>query len=405
MTTSVPQPTFGPRGFVAPSEPEVLAGVTADMNAAFGGNLNPSLETPQGQLASSMTALIGYKNAEFLRYANGVDPAFADGRMQDAIGRIYFLTRNPATATSVVATCSGLNGTVIPAGSLAQSSAGDLYASTSAATIGSGGTVSVPFACTVTGPVACPAATLTTIYRAVPGWDSITNPLDGVPGQDVEGRAAFETRRRLSVAGNARSTVDAIRGAVLSVANVIDAYVVSNDTSSPAVIGGVTVPAHALYVAAVGGVGQDIAEAVWTKKPPGVPYMTSGATLYTVYDESPDLTPPYPAYSVYVTTPTNVPILFDVQITDGPNVPSNAVSQVQDAIVSAFSGGDDGPRARIGGTIYASRFFAPIAALGPWAYNIISIQIGTSTANADTVTVDIDEFPTVDASDIAVTLV
>ena len=99
------------------------------------------------------------------------------------------------------------------------------------------------------------AGTLTTIYRAVPGWDSITNAVDGTTGRDVENRADFEARRVASVALNARNTLASIRGAVLDVANVIDAYVDDNSTASPAVKGGVTFPAYALYVAALGGVG------------------------------------------------------------------------------------------------------------------------------------------------------
>jgi hypothetical protein len=116
--TSVPKPTFGPRGFEAPLESDILAGVQADFNAAFGGDMNPSLETPQGQLASSETAIIGASNDQFLIYVANVDPAFSSGRMQDAIGRIYFITRKPALPTTVTGTCNGLAGVVIPVGAL-----------------------------------------------------------------------------------------------------------------------------------------------------------------------------------------------------------------------------------------------------------------------------------------------
>ncbi len=387
MASSVPQPTFGPAGFVAPSEAEILAGVQADLNATFGGNLNPGLETPQGQIAQSLTAIIGDKDAQFLQYVNGVDPAFADGRMQDAIGRIYFIERDPAVATTVNATCAGLVGTVIPAGALAQTTDGQRYASTAAATIGISGTVTVPFASVTTGPIACPAGSLTTIYRAIPGWDSITNAADGTIGRNVENRADFEARRAASVAVNARNTLASIRGAVLDVADVLDAFVTDNSTASPVVVGGVTLPAYALYVAAVGGSGQAIAEAIWRKKPPGIPYVTAGATLYTVADTGYEL--PYPTYSVYFTTPTTLSIIVAVVITDSDAVPADAVTQVQNAVVAAFAGDDGGQRARIGATVYASRFYAPIAALGDWAREIVSVRIGSTNSPAATVTASI----------------
>ncbi len=91
--SSVPKLAFTDAGLVVPAETDILAGVQSDMNAAFGGGLNPALETPQGQLASSQAAIIGDKNNEIAYVTNQVDPQYADGRFQDAIARIYFLTR------------------------------------------------------------------------------------------------------------------------------------------------------------------------------------------------------------------------------------------------------------------------------------------------------------------------
>ena len=126
--SSVPKIQFTPAGLVIPAETAVLAGVQDDINAAFGGGLNPALETPQGQLASSQAAIIGDKNNEFALFVNQVDPQYAADRFQDAIGRIYFLTRKPATPTVVQATVNGLAGTVIPGGTLAQDTSGNTYA-------------------------------------------------------------------------------------------------------------------------------------------------------------------------------------------------------------------------------------------------------------------------------------
>src|SRR3990167_8845868 len=104
MMTAVPTPTFGPNGFVAPSEADVRAGVETDIDSAFGGGLNPALSTSQGQLATSETAIIGDANAVFLWFVNQVDPAYSSGRMQDGIARIYYLSRIPGAPTTVDAT-------------------------------------------------------------------------------------------------------------------------------------------------------------------------------------------------------------------------------------------------------------------------------------------------------------
>ncbi|MBW4932955.1 baseplate J/gp47 family protein, partial [Klebsiella pneumoniae] len=123
---------------------------------------------------------------------------------------------------------SGVPGTVIPAQSYATDDNGYMYVSLAAGTIGADGTVKIEFQNLTTGPIACPIGTLTNIYVAVSGWSSITNETAGVPGSNVEGRSAFEYRRRQSVARNAFNTAAAVRAAVLEVDGVLDVYVIDN---------------------------------------------------------------------------------------------------------------------------------------------------------------------------------
>lgn len=382
VTTNVPKPTFGPNGFIAPSEADVLAGVTADINAAFGGGVNPALETPQGQLASSQTAIIGNTNNDFVSITNQVDPAFATGRMQDAIARIYFLERNPSEPTIVQAVCSGLAAVVIPVGALAVAADGNLYTCTQEGEIALDGTVTVPFACNVVGPIPCPEGTLSTIYQAIPGWDSITNPTEGVVGRDVESRSAFEARRAASVALNSRGSLPSIRGAVLDVSGVLDAYVTENDDVDPVVIGGVTIAGHSLYVAVAGGDQDEVAHAIWSRKAPGCGY--TGTTTVVVTDDNPGYTPPLPSYNVKFTIPASLAILFKVNIVNSNLVPADALTQIQNAIVDAFAGADGGQPARIGNTLYASRYYAPVRALGDWA-EIVTIHVGSNNTAAASV--------------------
>lgn len=400
-TTSVPDVVFGPQGLVLPAESAILAGVQADQNTAFGGGLNPALETPQGQLASSLTAIIGAKNDLLAEYVNQVDPAYADGRMQDAIGRIYFITRKPATSTAVTATCVGLAGVSIPVGAMAKATDGTIYLCTQAGTIPASGTIDLAFAAQTTGPIACPANSLNQIYKAIPGWDTINNAADGAQGQNVESRADFEYRRKQSVALNAKNSLQSIYANVFNVANVLDVYATENTTSSPATIGGYTVAAHSLYVAVVGGAAADIANAIWNHKPPGSDY--NGSTTYTVTDTS-GYNPPYPSYVVKWVTPTPTPVLFAVQIANNPALPSNIIALVQNAIIAGFNGADGGSRARVGSSIFSSRFYAPVLAVDP-NVSILSLLLGTATATLASVTMNIDQQPTINAANISVTLV
>lgn len=377
MTTNVPQVSFGPTGFIGPTEQQILAGVQADIAAAFaisGYNLNPALNTPQGQLASSEASIIGQSNDTFLYYTTQTDPAFSQGRMQDAIGRIYFMTRNPALPTVVQVVCSGAPNVNIPVGALIQDNAGNTYTATASGTIGSGGTVNIQFANLQTGPIAVPAAGTLKIYQAISGWDSV-DVSSGLIGTDVESQSQFETRRAASVASNSVGSLPSIKGSVLAVPGVLDCYVTENTSSGTTTIGGVNLVPNSLYVAVSGGSASAVAQAIWSKKAPGCAY--NGNTTVVVQDTSPGYSAPFPSYNVTFQIPFDLRIFFAVNIKNSTAVPSNAATQVQNALINAFAGDDGGSKASIGSVLYAARYVPDITSLGSWA-QVISLQIGSA---------------------------
>lgn len=474
ISTNVPSVTFGPTGLVLPAESAILTGVQQDINAAFGGGLNPGLTTPQGQLASSLAAIIGDCNDLFAQYVNAVDPRYSTGIMQDALAQLYFLTRNPALPTTLQVTCIGLVGVAIPIGALINDTNGNVYACTQAGTIPAGGSITLSFANQVTGPIAVPASV--SIYKSIPGWDTATL-VSGVVGQNVETPSAFEFRRQQSVAINATGSLPSIYANVFAVPGVLDVYVAENTTgvTSGAVftgsiatttltvtvadprwssgnqtgaiavgqmvtgtgvavgtvitalgtgtggtgtytvgisqtvssttltsaIGGFPLTQNSIYVAAVGGSASAIATAIWQRKSNGANY--NGNTTQTVTDTS-GYNIPYPSYQVTFEVPPALPILFSVTLANNSNLPSNIVSLVQAAILNAFVGGDGGSRARIGSTIFASRYYAPIATISPFV-EILSVFIGTTSATLNALNVPINNVPTVVAGNISVTLV
>jgi hypothetical protein len=401
--SSVPKIQFTAAGLVIPAETDILAGVQADMNAAFGGGLNPGLETPQGQLASSQTAIIGDKNNEVALIVNQVDPQYAADRFQDAIGRIYFLTRKPATPTAVTATLGGLAGTVIPAGTFAQDTSGNTYTLSGAATIGVSGTVDAEFQNIETGPIPCAAGTLTSVYQAIPGWDTITNAADGTMGSNVESRADFEYRRKNSVALNGKGTPQAIYAEVFSLLDVLDVYVKDNPSNVIENTGATNYPIapHSIYVAAVGGTDADVAAAIWRKKDAGCDY--NGNTSVTVTDDS-GYSYPQPTYVVKFERPVALPVLFAVSLVNDSSLPSDIVARVKAAIIARFNGADGTTRERIGSLILASRYYGAVVAVAS-NVSLISVLIGTTTPTLSQISVGIDQRPTLSADDIAVNLV
>lgn len=445
MPTNVPAIIFGDTGPVSPDEQAILAGIQADLNAAFGGNLAFGNGAPETQLANSETAIVGDANDQFMALFNNVDPAYSSGRMQDAIGRIYFLERITAQATLVQVNCNGLTGVIIPVGALLiDNDTGYRYQCTQSGTITAGGTIQLPFANTVAGPYAVPSTL--TIYQSINGWDSAT-VAGGTEGRAVESRTAFETRRQASVAGNAQNQLASIRAQVLAVANVLSCYTNENPNeypiafnpvatatasisgttlttsgtitgtiangqtvagvgvtpgttivsgagttwtvsasqtvaSTPISFGGVVIPPHKIYVCVYGGDSTQVCTAIFSKKGPGAGYV--GDTTNIIYDTS----PPYPApgvpYQVTYQAAAAFNVFVLVKLVNNSNIPADAQQQIAAAIIDNFSGNGEEDAPQIGFPVLASRFYCSIAALGSWA-KVFSITLSSSTTAANAV--------------------
>lgn len=483
MASSVPSPSINANGVVVPPQTgsgSILEGVLADLNAAFGGNLNTTnLSTPQGQLASSITAYIADKNSLFSYFVSQVDPQYSQGFMQDAIGRLFGITRLPATYTTITCTCSGAAGTVIPANAQAMDTSGNLFVCSGGGSISGSGTVSLVFTAVNPGPVSCPAGTLTRIMTTTSGWDSITNPTgtDTNPlllGTNVENAQAFELRRQASLYANAQGMTDSVRAAVLSSGSTLNPPLIPTDclvldNSGNLTSKGVTLFAGSMYVGVQGGDPTSIGNAIWSKKSMGCTYaptssvtasitggvMTvsavafgflavgqsiiiggtphsatitslgtgtggtgtyniSDATLVfsgqlstsniiTVYDTAYPY--PQPSYSVWYTVVQQLPIYVAVSLVNSASVPAGYLATVQAAVESAFLGTDGGQKATIGGTIYGSRFYAPILAAMP-NVQIASIEVGTAPSpTGASVTVTGYQYPVTGSAYITVSLV
>ena len=401
-TSSVPSLSFTVTGVQVPVTSAIFGGVLADWNYSFGGNLNiANVATPQGYICTEISNYLVNQNAAIAYLASQTDPETAEGRFQDAIGRLNFIMRNPAVSTVVSCIVTGSPGQILSAG--AQATDGTYtYSSLSDVSFSGGGTATVQFANNTPGAFGCLAGTLNRIAIGVTGWDAVNNPSDGIIGSPIQSTYDFEAMREASLAKNGQNTNYSILGIVLAVPGVIDCYVTENTTGSPVATGATnySLLANSIYIAVYGGAEADIAAAIWSKMAPGC--NMNGNTTATVYDSTYDY--PYPAYSVIYNIPTALPIYFAVVVANHPGLPSDYIIQIQNAIISAFNGQDGQGRAKIGNDIYASRFYANVAAIT--GVRIKTLLIGTSiTPTGNEVLVGIDQMPTITAANIAVSAI
>lgn len=368
--SNVPQIQFTETGLILPTAEEILFGVLDDINHAFGGGMSTSLDTPQGQLATTWAAIIENKNSQIAFMANQFDPQYASGFFQDALAEIYFIERKPGIPTDVAVVVNGTFGTIIPEGTQCKDTNGNTYQFIHDVTIGAGSTAFGLVENIVVGPIPCLAGTLSVISQSINGWDTISNTLDGIVGIDIESRADFERRRTNSVAVNSRGILDAVRGSVLSLGEVQDVKALQNVESSSGVINGVTLVAHSIYVSVYStlwsqNLREEVANNIFIKKDAGANY--NGATSVVVVDIG-------QPYTVLFQEAAELDVFYKVEIKNNPLLPASIADDIQAALSEAFE-------EPIGALIDANTYYTVILAVNP-LIQIINSYIGTAPSPA-----------------------
>lgn len=389
--TNVPKIQITDSGLKLPTHQEILSGVLADINAAFGGGLNTeSLETPQGQLASSLAAVIADKNDLIAELVNQINPDYADGIMQDAIAKIYFLERKKAVDSSVECEFIGLAGTIIPKGFAVLDTLGVQWILRDESSILEGGRGTGIF--TAAGVVSAAANTVNQPVRTITGLDRVNNPRPAIPGRELESRADFRRRRQQSVAANAHGTPQSVYSNVAQLDGVSDVYVVDNPKDEAISIGGVTLNPHSIYVAVRGGNDAQIAEQIWRYTGNGCDY--NGNTTVIVYDHN--YMDPKPSYEVKFHRPEEVPVYFKVTV--APGAALGYEIKIQNAIIRHFANLN---LSRIGQSVFSADFFQPVLALEN--IRLLDIQISDKRTNwREEVKVGIGSIPTISFGSIEV---
>lgn len=148
------------------------------------------------------TALVISEFAQYrlIRVMQAMFPQYAWGSWLDLHGARVNVIRRSARAATGTLTVTGAVGTVIPAGTVFCTPATDnsdsiLYATDSAATIPSGGSVSIPITAVVPGSASnVMAGAISLAFKPIPALTSITNPAAITDGTDVEDDETYRER-------------------------------------------------------------------------------------------------------------------------------------------------------------------------------------------------------------------
>lgn len=381
----IPKITFTQNGYVVPTTQEINDGVWSMLDNAMGGNLSRVQGSFQYQLVNSITASVREFYDALVEQGNQFDPNYATGIYQDAVGELYFLTRNLATNSVCPVVFKGLSGAVIPSGFAVQDLQGRTWRTSGTYNIGSTGTVEITCICDTAGAIEALPNSIVIIPSALNGLDQVYNTESAVMGYAEESRVDFNVRRRESVAVNAKMTDDATLGAVLAVRNVVDAYVVSNPTDATVTKGVTDYPLirNSIVVSVVGGTDYDVAKAAFIKAGTGCSW--NGNTDVTVVAETFDHN--NPTYPIKILRPTFKDIWIKVIVKDLSKISLTIQNEVKSLILSASQSGDD--RLRIAKNVIPADYICGLPSIG--LKSIVASFDGS--AWSDELPIGIDEYP------------
>lgn len=394
----IPKPTVTDKGIIAPSSEEVLQGLWTMFVTAFGSDIAQVLNTPQGQISTSLTASFRDRDDQMIQLMNQIDPQYATGIWQDAIAKLYFLTRQGATRSRAQVTFFGLAGSIIPQGFQLQDQAGNIWSLLTQATILPTGETSAIVECQTIGAISASPNTITIIVQALAGVDRVENPSAAIAGRPEESRDDFEIRRADSVSNNAKNTDSSVRGSVANLPNVIDVWVKSNHTTAPVTMGvtNYPVPQHSILASVMGGIDYDIAWQILVKAGSGCGF--AGNTTVTVTDDD-ALSIITPEYDVLFLRPTSTTVKFKITFFDITQLSFQNQQDIKNAILTALSSGRT--RARIAQNLRAVQYVPAVTSATD--LELISIEVSLDGATwVDRLEFGVDQFPVCSLDDIEV---
>lgn len=375
------------KGFSRLNFDDIVTNKITKAKELFGNDIDTSQNTMLGKfirLCADDEAQI-WETVEAVYYSFAVDTAI--GVSLDNLVALVGLKRNLATAARHSVTLTGTSGYTVPMGFLVSTESGITFYTASDVTL-SGGTGTVYVDCTEAGTIG---------NVAVGKISEITNPdanVSGVThtaivdyGTDEETDEELRNRFHATHAGGGSATVDAIKAEILKVANVTGCSITENATDST--VNGIPPHSFKCYVTAPTSASTDIANAIFSKKPVGIP--TVGSKSVTVYDKSNTAHIINYEPTVDVAIKASIKVAVDATFrTDGADLIKASVAEY----INSLSNGEN---------VVLSKMYAYIDKIeGVRDVTEIKIAKGTNTLAASNIAIADNEIARTDTTDITV---
>lgn len=372
-------------GVIVPDTADTRNEVVSEWRNALGQDLITDDETPQGLLINAETIArqeVARNNANI---ANQINPDLAEGVFLDAIWALTGGGRYKATHTIVKnVELRGVPTTSVPEGTILQSGSNQ-FESISQTTLNASGKAVVNFQSLALGAIPCPVNTLTQIITPVLGLETTNNPLSGVLGKEEETDQAARLRRRNTLALQGRALPEAIISDLYSLDGVRSLAFRENVSNETAIIDGIEMKPHSIWVCVDGGSDSDIAKSLLNTKSLGAGY--NGDVNISVVETVSGQT-----YEVLFDRPEPVLIYIRVIIKKN-NTAIDANLAIRSSIIRYVSGEQEGEQGFVvGNSVSPFELASAVNREHPTLY-VKKVEVSTDNVvySSDTLSIALDE--------------
>lgn len=314
-----------------------------------------------------------YRLLDDIWAAGDVDAA--EGVQQDNLNRLRGAVRKAARKSTAPATCTGVNGTVIPAGSKVAIPNGGARWLTNAEITIAGGSTDVTVTAEHAGPVEAAIGAITEIVDSVSGWNTVNNAVAAELGDDVESDADYRNRSERTTTG---STTEEAIYTRLSEQDDIDAVVVVSNRGDVVDANG-TDP-HTMWIVIHPNTAdqQSIAEIIWGEAGAAGGIGFRGAVTATVIDAN--------EYNQQIKWDwaSAVDLWISIVGTKDGDYPAGGDDLVRDAVTAYFAD------VQVGQDVYPAPIAAAVVNAVPGIMMIEArLKIGSAPGAGDTAPIEI----------------
>ncbi len=352
---------------------EILTAKIEKAKELFGENINTEENTALGKYIR-INAYDQYnveEIAEKIYYS--IFPQTASGQSLDRLGWIVGITRNAAVPSRYQVTVTGTEGAIVEYGFLVSTESGINFYNTEEATIGEDGECVIEVECVEAGVIGNVARNeINRIVRPSAMIESVEGLWNVQVGVDEESDYDFIKRFEIVREGKGSGNETAIISALTSIPTVHGAYLRVNESATETV-DGMPPKTIACYVDGGATKMQEIAEAIFDKKPVGIgtygrisKTVTYGATNYTVnfsYAE-------------------NVPIYIKLTLTTNDEFESDGNEKIMQNIVSFIDS------LAIGQQLVTTALYKQIYSVAGVESASVEVSTNGNTYSTNTITVE-----------------